>query len=1208
MNLPVRVFWPALLPSLLLSCHAGVMPVADSPERSCGPDAGPSPQARAIALVSVRGSRHEVAVTCLAYSQDGRILASGDADGSIRIWDTAGGRLIHDLTARGSIRGVSLSPDGKRMASTDDYGFLWIWDLDTGQVLQKARGSNFVRYWRDGRLLLTSLSFNDAIGVRVVDASSGETVHEFGSPLNPMESGAVSPDDSMLAAPTIWGTIQLMDTTTWAAIRQLKDPDRSPGGVGFSLAFTPDGKLLVSADTEFWEEDSVITVWDPSNGELLRSFEPRKGIIDEIRVSPDGKLVAAWGGRRSKGMEGLRIWSIDSGEEVLVIEDDRGAVYSAAFSPDGRTIATTGGDWLIRFWDVSDFSFSGPTSPRSSSPQLRTRPVPPQGEQDTGDVALEARPDPSAEEQNRVEVATDRLARLRATGWASDEDNPWGDLTDVLLEPRDPRVIPPLIECFGGPLIPLGIHAEDSNYSIAGDVITRLDLLAVEPLLQALSHDHRRVRAFSARLLGAIRPAGIEEALVHGLRDPDPDVRFEVIYALGAIGSPNAVAPLSGIVNDMEVVQRRLPYLRWQPLPRGIDYKLQWVDSRLAYLRSSTSRIINASDDWLGLARREVPVGWAAIQVLHAAGEELTPETVDVAWRAPSHWTHQGIVTMGLAPWPGPELQDWVNEARDPYLRGLLAELGLREGRPGAAAALDALARHGDAIVRLYALQTLGELRPVASRDLMLAALQSGGRYSRQVAASALVGVEGEGITRALVERLADPDGFVLRAAAAALQEREDPAMPGMILDLVARLEEAVAKLASDELQEEVPPPDPGQEMEVFPGAAFTRSSRGFGVDPEERAWVFWELMPDRVIDGAAEVLVVELEEVFSASIEGRAPAAGGPGETEESPRRARDGSRHSVQEMAAALILAAVGGKSPLPTFRLLLDHPEAFFRRCGIYGLGLHGDEADIPTLRRLATARELGNVREFVARQARWALVRLAGPDALEEVSGWVFDLGLRSIELGPLLRSMELTAIRPAMARALDRRRPSFRWSWQNRECGLLLFLGAEGSPEALEAIRSYMNRRLTDPEAEVLMEVLEGVEGFPWAEILDGIRELYNPESLKHYQMLVGRLKPKGYQGIILVDLESEYPSTRLVAISAMRETGDAAFVSALRERARSDADADVRREARLAAHFLARPWPLPEGLIADPWGSGILHDEDMGERDEEGSLEDEEEE
>jgi WD40 repeat protein len=315
-----------------------------------------------------RWSGDAEAVWALAWSPDGKTLASGGADKCIHLWDPQTGKETGKFAGpANTVLGVAFAPDGKTLASADRDRTVRLWDLAAKKQTQSWRvpeppqsagagtwpatlGAVF--FTSDGKRLLTRDILRDC-PVDVWEVPSGKPLRQFlvNSQLSPC--CAVSSDGATLATVTPGG---LFDLGTGKPLFE------SPGLPVTELQFLPDGRTLVTNERD---------LWDTATGKKLRGLDVRQ----PATVSPDGKHFAEW------GHEAISVRDLATGKEVRKLPTlPAGSCWPLVFSPDGRTLAAfqqAGGtqrNEAVRLWDVASGKEQRPIS-LSSCPRHVSRVV-----------------------------------------------------------------------------------------------------------------------------------------------------------------------------------------------------------------------------------------------------------------------------------------------------------------------------------------------------------------------------------------------------------------------------------------------------------------------------------------------------------------------------------------------------------------------------------------------------------------------------------------------------------------------------------------------------------------------------------------------------------------------------------------------------------------------------------------------------------------
>jgi WD40 repeat protein len=287
-------------------------------------------------------------VNSVAWSPDGRQVAAGYSGGNIRLWDAETDEIIATLTGHtATVRAVAYSPDGRRLASASFDTTVRVWDAKTGENLFTLTKHPFEVYavaWSpDGRRLASGGTPGTDIGTWLWDVSTGKTVVELGNPAQ-ITSIAWSPDGQQLALAVANGDIQLWDVARTENTATLTGHK----AVVWSVSWSPDGQWLASAS-----EDGTIRLWDAETADNVATLTGHTGIVRSVAWSPDGQQLA------SASDDGtLRLWRIEPAESVTVWTAPADYVLDAAWSPDGQWLASANFDLSddepaqIQLWNI----------------------------------------------------------------------------------------------------------------------------------------------------------------------------------------------------------------------------------------------------------------------------------------------------------------------------------------------------------------------------------------------------------------------------------------------------------------------------------------------------------------------------------------------------------------------------------------------------------------------------------------------------------------------------------------------------------------------------------------------------------------------------------------------------------------------------------------------------------------------------------------
>ena len=293
---------------------------------------------------------HTDSVYSISFSPDGHILASGSADGTVRLWDVTTGKHLQTLAGHtDSVSSVSFSPNGQILASGSWDTTIRLWDVTTGKYLRALIGHTHmidsVSFSPNGQTL-ASAGWDTTIRLWNVATSKQEKTligHRFG-----IHNMSFSPDGQTLASGSLDGAVHLWDIATSRHRETF---------TGVGVCFSPDGQTLATT-AGILEGANPVNLWDVATGKHKKKLMGRMAGGHDVCFSPDGLTLAG----------GNCLWDIATGKVKKIPTDNR----ILAFSPDGQTFASGSLDGTVRLWRIptSRPTYTNPSTPSKTSNQV----------------------------------------------------------------------------------------------------------------------------------------------------------------------------------------------------------------------------------------------------------------------------------------------------------------------------------------------------------------------------------------------------------------------------------------------------------------------------------------------------------------------------------------------------------------------------------------------------------------------------------------------------------------------------------------------------------------------------------------------------------------------------------------------------------------------------------------------------------------------
>jgi len=284
---------------------------------------------------------HTAWVQAIAFSPDGKRLASGSHDQTVRLWDIDTGQCLKTLHGHtGSIQAVVFNADGTCLASGSHDQTVRLWNSHDWRCFQVLQGHTrqilSVLFTPDGKWLVTG---SDDQTVRLWDTRTGECMRRLEIRINWVLSIALSPNGRTLAVGSDNTKVQFWDIATGKCLSTLLNYSSRV----WALAFSPDGKMLATGS-----EDRTVKIWEIETGQCLQNCQSHTHRVWLVAFSPDGQTIVS-----ISEDETIKLWDVHTGECIKTWHGYTNWIFSVAFSSNGQVLASSSRDKLVRLWDAT---------------------------------------------------------------------------------------------------------------------------------------------------------------------------------------------------------------------------------------------------------------------------------------------------------------------------------------------------------------------------------------------------------------------------------------------------------------------------------------------------------------------------------------------------------------------------------------------------------------------------------------------------------------------------------------------------------------------------------------------------------------------------------------------------------------------------------------------------------------------------------------
>jgi dipeptidyl aminopeptidase/acylaminoacyl peptidase len=300
-------------------------------------------------------AEHEDWVNCVAFTPDGRQLATSSLDGTIRLWEPASGKLVRVFEGgvRPRVLHVAFAPDGRTLISDRPDGSLRVWDVAAGRELRRLQVGEegypcLFAYSPDGRTLAV---WNKDGTICLRDVATGAEKRRLTGGMKFGQALCFSPDGGKLASMSFASRESGSDLHIWEVATGVEKLKRT-FVYQTPLVFSTDGKSLfgiLPEERRGRREPSLsLYLWDSAGGPDRTFNIPSSKIAESLTASPDGRMLA-WA-----DFEGtITLWELASNQVRRHFQGHSFRVPSLAFSPDSKTLASGSADTTVLLWDTT---------------------------------------------------------------------------------------------------------------------------------------------------------------------------------------------------------------------------------------------------------------------------------------------------------------------------------------------------------------------------------------------------------------------------------------------------------------------------------------------------------------------------------------------------------------------------------------------------------------------------------------------------------------------------------------------------------------------------------------------------------------------------------------------------------------------------------------------------------------------------------------
>lgn len=308
---------------------------------------------------------HAAGIASIANSPDGKWLATGSQDKTVKLWALPSGNMVRELRGhRSTIGSLTFSPDSKLLASSSEADAVRLWHVPSGELFSELVVPND-RMRSSLKVVPMALAFSpDALslvaGAWIWDVRNKKVSAILSDHTGGVAAAAFSKDGKWLASASTDDTVKVwpapkvgeaftggtVDKQSWLTkFAQLSLPVAC-----VSIAFSPDGARLATGG----KSDFAIRVWEMPSGKAVKSMIAHSGSVSELAFGP----AASWLVSGSTDTT-MKIWELPSGRVTTVLKGHSHPLSGMVLSPDRTRLTSASWDKTVRTWEVPSGNFAG---------------------------------------------------------------------------------------------------------------------------------------------------------------------------------------------------------------------------------------------------------------------------------------------------------------------------------------------------------------------------------------------------------------------------------------------------------------------------------------------------------------------------------------------------------------------------------------------------------------------------------------------------------------------------------------------------------------------------------------------------------------------------------------------------------------------------------------------------------------------------------